>query len=362
MVCGDQIRLDAAISELVCGRLADGGNGAAGEGTGVARALAQSREEEVDGAGAGEQDRGERGETVDGSVEGRTVVRELQVDERQQGDFGAVRFEKIHERAGLFPLAGDQQPFAEKRSALEPVQLLVQMDYFADEDEGWRFGLLNAHFLFDVDQIGDNRSLSGIGASLDSGDRGGRWTAVGEKLLSYFADLAHPHKDDQGAVERGELAPVDRRSRFVRILVPSDQHCRCGQAPVRQGDAGVGGYGGSSRYSGDDFEADAGGGQLHRLFRAPAVNAGIAPFEAHDFFPLAALGEEERVDLFLGMASAATLLAYIDLFTGGVSKIEKAMVEEFVVEEDIRLPQAMGAFDGEQGRVTRAGADDVHAT
>ena len=123
-------------------------------------------------------------------------------------------------------------------------------------------------------------------------------------------------------------------------------------------DAGVGRGRDGRTDAGDDLERDPRLGQRLGLFAAATEDEGVAALEPHHAAATAGVVDQHRVDLRLRQEMRAGLLAREDTERRRGRFVQKARVDETVVDDDVRPPQPREAADGEKARIARARADE----
>ena len=105
---------------------------------------------------------------------------------------------------------------------------------------------------------------------------------------------------------------------------------------VKLGIASGGGRRECGRDSGDDFEVHTGAGKLEGFFAAATEYEGITPLETDYALAGQGEGDQQRVDLRLGGTLRAWTFTDVDPFGVRVSKIEDAVADQTIVDDDIR--------------------------
>ena len=206
-----------------------------------------------------------------------------------------------------------------------------------------------------------HRLLPGPGAPLDRRRRRLRRPSARDQDFADGADLAAAHEDHEGPRNTRQPRPVDPGLRLGRVLVAGDQDRRRGQAPVGEGNAGVGRRAGGGRHPGDDLEGHPRLGQGQGLLAAAAEDVGIAALQAHHPAPGAGLGHEPLVQRLLAPGAAPAPVPGVDPLALRPGVLQEPAVDEVVVEHDVGLLEEAGALQGQQTRVSGTGADDVDA-
>ncbi len=117
-------------------------------------------------------------------------------------------------------------------------------------------------------------------------------------------------------------------------------------APVGERDPRIGGHGDRGGDPGDDLEGDTRLPEDLRLLASPAEDEGIASLEPRDDRPLLRLRHQEVVDLPLGNGMFAALLAGIDQTGLRTRMAEDLRADQVVVDDHLRLPDALHAPGG----------------
>jgi hypothetical protein len=97
-----------------------------------------------------------------------------------------------------------------------------------------------------------------------------------------------------------------------------------------------------------------------RLFAAAAEYERVAAFQPDDTLAFLGPADDERLDFALGEGVLRCPLADEDAFGTGGRVVEQGGVHERVVEDDISAFERAPPGDGDQPRITGAGAHDPH--
>ena len=125
-------------------------------------------------------------------------------------------------------------------------------------------------------------------------------------------------------------------------------------------DPRIGGNGDGGGHAGDDLEWDARLPEDLSLLAAAAEDERVAAFEAGHDVPPPGLLDEAPVDLLLGEGVIGPLFAGVDP-AGLLSGMEEDLrADQMVIEDHIRLPDALRPAEGDQPRIARPGADDIN--
>ena len=141
--------------------------------------------------------------------------------------------------------------------------------------------------------------------------------------------------------------------------VAGDEGDGGGVLAMGERDAGVGGDAEGRGDAGHDLERDAGIGQGFGFFAAAAEDEGVAAFEADYGESAARAVDEHAADFVLREFVGGFFLADVDALGVGRGEIEEGGVGEVIVEDGVGLLEDAAAFDGEELRVSGAGADEV---
>jgi len=164
---------------------------------------------------------------------------------------------------------------------------------------------------------------------------------------------------EPGEAHEGDERPGRAREcRSVEALdvVRGERRHRRRDAAVRDGDAGGAGNGRERRDAGNDLERYARLDERERLLAAATEEERVPAFEPDDVVAKPAVGDEQRVHLFLLEAVA------LDPQRIGGRLVDELASDESVVHDDVARAHALETLDRDQTRVARAGAyqGDAH--
>jgi hypothetical protein len=127
---------------------------------------------------------------------------------------------------------------------------------------------------------------------------------------------------------------------------------------MRDGNPGVCRRCDPSGYSGDDLEGDVRRGERLRLLAPPTEDERVAPLEPDDALARLRQPNEQRADLALarGIAAAA---AFADVVLFRFDANEKRWIRQRVVHDRIATGKEVAAANGDETRISRAGAHDT---
>ena len=99
--------------------------------------------------------------------------------------------------------------------------------------------------------------------------------------------------------------------------------------------------------------------QEQRFGAAAVEHERVAPFQPRDRLALARLLREQVADRFL-LERLRRGDADVDLLRVGARVAQQPRVDEVVVQHDVGRGQVLQPADGDQARIARAGADQIH--
>ena len=141
-------------------------------------------------------------------------------------------------------------------------------------------------------------------------------------------------------------------------MAGGEDYARCAVA-VGQRAANGSGRGKGGGDAGNNLKWNAGFGQRGHLFGGAAEDKRIAALEADDAAAGAGVLDHQRVDFFLRDGLHAAALAHIDDLGGGRRQIKNRLRNKVVVQNEVGGLNEAQRLDGQQLRVTGAGADQI---
>src|SRR5437899_2181827 len=120
-----------------------------------------------------------------------------------------------------------------------------------------------------------------------------------DESLSNVTDAIGAHHDYLCAGGFSDGWPINAGVFFGRVAMASDDGDAGTKVAMSERNSGVIRDGHERRDTRDNFEGNAGIGQLHCFFAAAAENVGIATFEANHRFAGASALDEQLVELLL---------------------------------------------------------------
>ena len=181
-----------------------------------------------------------------------------------------------------------------------------------------------------------------------------------DELLRDLRKIAHPHEEDERIDARRELFPIEAGAFLRRILMPRDDGKRHGDAPMRDGDARIGGHGNSRSHARHNRKSEAVFLKQESLLSAAAENKGIAALETRDALALKSQLHEQLADILLPHRVVARALADVDSFRLLRHKVENTAVREIIIDDDVRLEKALQRLESQKPRITRARSDQIY--
>ena len=189
------------------------------------------------------------------------------------------------------------------------------------------------------------------------GDHGDGRVGLAElnEVLCDVADASAAHEDHQrgGGAEGGhqvggQPAVLSRGGAEPR---------RGGHAAKGEGDARKSCEGRATRNARDVGPAEAELLRKLKLFAGPSEDHGVAAFQPNDSKALPCATLNPIVDEDLWRAGLACALADTNQRGIGMREVEDVAVDQAVVEDELGLGQDLGAFQRQQVRIARAGAN-----
>ncbi len=187
-----------------------------------------------------------------------------------------------------------------------------------------------------------------------------RITSARDEGLGDLCDPPGTHQDHERAAGPGERVPVDVGAVLGGILVTGHDREVRRHAAVRHRDARVGGRRDRARDAGDDLERHAGRDARFGFLAAASEHERVAALQAHDRAGRRAARDEQGVDLVLAERGAAGRLADVDELSAGPGELEERRGRQPVVDDDVGGAQQELPAAGQQARIPRPGADEVH--
>src|SRR6478736_8004133 len=354
---GDEVGVDAPLTEGGRSDATDGGDLEAGEGAGVEAELLEALPHGAHGVDRGEADPlvAAGDEALDGLLHLLRRARRLDRDGGHDVRGRAVAGEALDHRAGLGLGARDEDLPPEERLGLEPGELVTQGDGGRHDGERHRERLLAGE--------------DGVGLAQGRGDgRLAHRGAVGRQRHERVrgpagsAECGERAPDALGAAEQHERVGVGRVGGEVdaRTLDTDDVDGPGGLR--RQGDTGIRGPGGEGRHSRHDVVGDAGLAAGAHLLDEAVEGRGVAVHETDDEPP----GGHglRRLDDELGAHRVGELLALLAVAGVDDLDVRAGVLEHDVVtgdaveDHDVSGGEQVATAQGHQAGVARAGADE----
>ena len=241
--------------------------------------------------------------------------------------------------------------------AIEPTQLLTQLYHLTDDKY---CGRKNPVSLCHRSCFADGRDvclLVGTRSPANDCRRGiGRATVVDE-ILRDNGKIGYPHQKNQRVNPCCEMLPTDVRFRLRRILMSCDDREGDGNAAMRHRDARIGRDADRRGHARQHLEGDAACKEYERLLAAAPKDKWIAALEANNRLPLIRFVRQQDIDILLPHRMLAGLLSDIDALCLSGHIGENALVREVVIDDDIRLLQAVHCANRQKARIARTRAD-----
>ena len=323
------------------------------------RRLEQPLDERVDGVGAGEDDPVERAGPLARLVERAEIVGRRDPNHRRLDRLCAHRLQSFDQLGGLIARPRHENPLAEERSGVEPAQVLAERHDAADDENrrtpiGRVFG--DARELV---ERSDERFLRRQRAVVHECRRLVRRAAVRDERAQDARELLRADVADDGAVQFREVRPVDRRARLPFVFVPAHERERVAAAGVRDRDARVARHADPGRDAGDHLEPHALLVQEQRFRSAAVEYKRIAPLQARDRLAFARFFGEQVTDRFL-LERLRRGDPDVDLLRVRPRVAQQSRMHQMVVQHDICLREALHPSGGDEARIARARANQVH--
>ena len=354
-----EFRAEVIFPELLIRAGSDGDEFRAADVARVFVELEEEIEERGDAVGAGEDDPLVFMRVLDDAPEFHEVGGRLDADGGQLPGIGAEGAQLPGEVAGLLAGARDDDAFSEKRTALEPVQLVAQGDDAADDADGGGFESARGDEFGDGAQRAGEGFLASGGGPSNEGDGRVRRRAVLDEFAGEEGHAAHAHEHDARARRAGELREVERAFLFVRVFVAGEDGELRAVVAVGDGNACIARAGDGGGDAVDDFKRAPGGVQFLRFLAAASKDKGIAAFEARDDFAGFYLFNEQRVDAVLRQRVLGGFLADVDDLGIRARPCEDFFVHQIIVGDDIGDLDALFGAQSDEADVAGAGAGEV---
>ena len=139
--------------------------------------------------------------------------------------------------------------------------------------------------------------------------------------------------------------------------MPCDDREGDGNAAMRHRDARIGRNADRRGHAWQHLEGDAACKEYERLLAAAPKDKWIAALETNNRLPLIRLVREEHVDVFLPHRMFAGLLSDIDALCLSGHIGENTLIRKMIVDDDIRILQAVHCANRQKARITRTRAD-----
>jgi hypothetical protein len=186
-----------------------------------------------------------------------------------------------------------------------------------------------------------------------------RRQAVRLQLAADDVDRVQPHVEHHRLPGLGQAAPVEPQLAAL-LQMPGDELAGLGVVAMRQRNARIRCAAGGRRDARHDLERDAGCRQLVDLLAATPEDEGIAALEPQHTLALAGEAHQQLVDVLLRQGVPAALLADVDHLGVAPHQFQHPRRDQAVVEHHIRLLHQAQGTEGQQVRITRPAADQVH--
>ena len=164
------------------------------------------------------------------------------------------------------------------------------------------------------------------------------------------------------ALQLGQKRPVHGGDRLGGIFVSGHEHGCGGDAPVGQGNAGIRQHPGGGGDPGHDLERNARVTQTSPLLAAATEYVRIAAFETHHLAAGAGMLDQKLIDLLLGGPLSLSAFAHEQLFAALAGKLEKPLVQNLIIEDEICVREVVRSFNRDQPGIAGTGADEVDVT
>ena len=284
------------------------------------------------------------------------------------GRFDHLRAEilqTVAQRGGLLRRPRDQNPAAEKRPSFKTAQRSFRIDlHHRPDHDHRRIGHRSRlHIGRQIFKNRTDRSLFGCGAPLNRCRRRLRIEPRFQKPGDDRTETTHPHVETERSAptgQRRQRCVMDLGIRLARIFVPGDEGDRCGDLPMRQGNARAGGRGHGGGDARHHFHTNAALVEVKALFAAPAEHVGVPALQTHHFFARLGTLSQKLVDLTLRELVLARPLAGIDPLGGLGRQIQQGWVRQRVVDDHIRRGDQLPSAQADQCRVPRPGPHQRH--
>ena len=180
-----------------------------------------------------------------------------------------------------------------------------------------------------------------------------------QQLRHHLIELSHTHVKDHGLQRPGQRTPVQRialrtggrhKRNRLRYAALCQWNTRAGRSTQRCSNA---------RHN---HHRNASVAQHLQLFTATSEHKRIAAFDPCHTQATARMLQQQRVDVLLRDFMIARQLADIDLLGIAACTVDDHLRHQPVVQQHIGLLQQLLRANGEQVRITRTHADQIHLT
>lgn len=207
-------------------------------------------------------------------------------------------------------------------------------------------------------QSGQDAALMNAAGVLDDQGRRRRGAARSRQALGDHPSGRHPHIDHDGLVGASQRGPVQ-----VGISVSGmtgDKGHSLRAAAMGQGRAGTGRGGqgrGDARY---DMALDASLAAGRKLLAATAKQERITALQAHDGQAFQRQGDQQLIDVILRQGVARLALGHVDAAGAGRREIQDFGRDQPVMHDNVGGLQNLEGLDGQQIRIARPRAHQMH--
>ena len=250
--------------------------------------------------------------------------------------------------------------FPEKRAnirTIKPAQLLPQLYHLTNNEDRRRSNAVALHHCGGIAERRDIRFLIGTRSPTNDCSRRIGGAPVVHQILRNLREIGDAHQKDQRIDTGREMLPSNMRLGLRRILMPRDDRKGNGHTAMGDGDARIGRNADCGSHARQHLERNAARKKHKRFLPAAPKDKGIAPFESDDRLAFIRLVRKQDIDILLPHRMLVGLLADIDPFCLRRHISENTLIRQMIIDNNIRLLQAVHRTDCQKARIPRTRAD-----
>lgn len=246
------------------------------------------------------------------------------------------------------------------RERAEPVKTVSQTHHFADTDNCRRLDFRIPGVFPTLAKRRFQDLLAGQGRIAHDAHRLVHRPSTGYEFAGYRFQVLHRHIHDNDRGTLRDPVPVDGIGCQSGLVMTGQEGHGLIAIPVRCRNAGIGQTAYPRRDARNDPEGHTRLDEAKRFFAAPAKNKRIAPLESQDTFARAGIVNQFERDVALFRAWFAAAFSGVIRYGAGFDPVQDALVDESVIDYDIRLPKTVDRVQGQQTRITGTCARKPH--